>query len=428
MAGMSRPPQSATNFGVALLALGAGLGAIWLISPERWGGLASTVPYIGVIPCIAVVLVIAAAEMAFPRLRVADTGSNGKSVARPLNLRRVGIRLVGLIATLGLVAFAYWLFPEYHGDFYAPFWAFLRTISPLAIAAPFYFLWSDVYGNAISDEYLAFGSLLLTWRADTWRRADWSLIRRHLLGWTIKGFFVPLMTVYFANELQTVHGLLTANMAGAMPRYQLFYHLSYAIDLLFCVVGYSAALRLFDSQIRSVQPTVAGWVVALMCYQPFYSAIGSAYLKYDDEIFWDNWLIGYPTVRAAWAVAIVALLFIYALSTVSFGLRFSNLTDRGIITSGPYRFSKHPAYVSKNLSWWLISIPFVSNNGWMEAARNCGILLLLNSIYYTRARTEERHLNSDPRYVAYALWMNERGLLRFLPRLLPFMRYRPPVT
>lgn len=428
MAVMSRPPQSATNFGVALLALAAGLGAIWLISPERWGGLAGTVPYIGVIPCIAVVLVIAAAEWAFPRLRVANTAFNGGAEARSLNVRRVGIRLIGLIGTLGLVALAYWLFPEYHGDFYNPFWAFLRTISPIAIAVPFYFLWSDVYGSTMHDEYLAFGTLLSTWRADAWRRADWPLIRRHLLGWTIKGFFVPLMTVYFATELQTVHGLLTANTAGAMPRYQLLYHLSYAIDLLFCVVGYSAALRLFDSQIRSVQPTVAGWVIALMCYQPFYSVIGSAYLKYDDEIFWDNWLAGYPTVRAVWAAAIIALLFIYALSTVSFGLRFSNLTDRGIITSGPYRFSKHPAYVSKNLSWWLISIPFVSNNGWMEAVRNCGILLLLNSIYYTRARTEERHLNADPRYVAYALWMNERGLLRFLARLLPFMRYRPPAT
>jgi protein-S-isoprenylcysteine O-methyltransferase Ste14 len=428
MARMSRPPQSATNFGVALLALAAGMAGIWLISPERWPGLAAAVPYIGVIPCIAVVLVIAAAESVFPRLRVAGIAANRESAARSLNLRHVGIRLVGLIATLGLVAFAYWLFPEYHGDFYNPFWAFLRTISPLAIAVPFYFLWSDVYGNNSKDEYLAFGTLLLTWRADAWRRADWPLIRGHLLGWTIKGFFVPLMTVYFATELQTVHGLLTANTAGAMPRYQLLYHLSYAIDLLFCVVGYSAALRLFDSQIRSVQPTVAGWVVALMCYQPFYSVIGSAYLKYDDEIFWDNWLAGYPTVRAVWAVAIVALLFIYALSTVSFGLRFSNLTDRGIITSGPYRFSKHPAYVSKNLSWWLISIPFVSNNGWAEALRNCGILLLLNSIYFTRARTEERHLNSDPRYVAYALWMNERGLLRFLTRLLPFIRYRPPAT
>src|SRR5271155_2398254 len=200
MAGMSRPPQSATNFGVALLALGAGMAGIWFISPGRWSGMAGSIPYIGVIPCIAVVLVIAIAEWVFPRLRMADTVSNRESVARSLNLRRVGIRLVGLIATLGLGAIAYWLFPEYYGDFYAPFWAFLRTISPLAIAVPFYFLCSEVYGTTADDEYLAFGSLLLTWRADAWRRADWALIRRHLLGWTIKGFFLPLMTVYFAAE------------------------------------------------------------------------------------------------------------------------------------------------------------------------------------------------------------------------------------
>jgi protein-S-isoprenylcysteine O-methyltransferase Ste14 len=185
-------------------------------------------------------------------------------------------------------------------------------------------------------------------------------------------------------------------------------------------------LRLFDSHIRSVEPTMSGWVIALMCYQPFYSAVGSAYFHYDDEIYWDNWLEGWPTVRAAWAVAVVFLLIIYSLSTVSFGLRFSNLTHRGIITSGPYRFTKHPAYISKNLSWWLISVPFISAHGWVEALRNCGVLLLLNLVYYARARTEERHLSFDPTYVAYALWMNERGLLRFFARLLPFLRYKPP--
>ena len=39
--------------------------------------------------------------------------------------------------------------------------------------------------------------------------------------------------------------------------------------------------------------------------------------------------------------------------------RFSNLTHRGIITNGPYRYSKHPAYLAKNLSWWLVSMPFM---------------------------------------------------------------------
>src|SRR5208282_5890272 len=118
--------------------------------------------------------------------------------------------------------------------------------------------------------------------------------------------------------------------------------------------------RLLDTHIRSVEPTVAGWLVALICYQPFYSVIGRFYLQYEDNTYWDNW--PWPALQAVWGAAIIALASIYALSTVAFGLRFSNLTHRGIITSGPYRFTKHPAYLSKNLSWWLISVPFVVAN------------------------------------------------------------------
>ncbi len=117
---------------------------------------------------------------------------------------------------------------------------------------------------------------------------------------------------------------------------------------------------------------------------------------------------------------------IYSLSTVAFGLRFSNLTHRGIITGGPYRFTKHPAYLSKNLSWWLISVPFVAGADWPTALRHCVLLLLLNGVYFLRARTEEWHLSRDPAYVAYALWINEHGWLRLLGRIVPWLRYRPP--
>ena len=44
------------------------------------------------------------------------------------------------------------------------------------------------------------------------------------------------------------------------------------------------------------------------------------------------------------------------------GPRFSNLTHRGILTHGPYAWSKHPAYLSKNLFWWLSSLPFLATN------------------------------------------------------------------
>ena len=103
----------------------------------------------------------------------------------------------------------------------------------------------------------------------------------------------------------------------------------------------------------------------------------------------------------AWGAAILALIAIYTWATMSFGLRFSNLTHRGIITSGPYRFAKHPAYLCKNLSWWLISMPFMVGATWQDSLRHCAMLLLANAVYWWRARTEEKHLLSDHNYQLY---------------------------
>ena len=70
-----------------------------------------------------------------------------------------------------------------------------------------------------------------------------------------------------------------------------------------------------------------------------------------------------PYLYTLWGSAILALVAIYVWATIAFGARFSNLTHRGIITAGPYRFTKHPAYLAKNLSWWLITLPFDSWHG-----------------------------------------------------------------
>jgi protein-S-isoprenylcysteine O-methyltransferase Ste14 len=408
---------------LALAALCAGLAAAWAIAPSHHLGLERFIPYPPLLPCLAVLAVMALGEWALPQLRKRSVGALPGAARRERDLRRIAIRLCGLAATLALVAFVYWLFPEYSGSFYGPYWQFLRTLAPVAALTPLYFYWADAHLADPADEYLAFGRLVV----GEWRGMPWHLVRHHLLSWTVKVFFLPLMVVYLGDEMRAFQQALDALAQGRLSAYDLGYHLSYAADLLFCVVGYSTSMRLFDSQIRSVEPTVAGWLVALVCYQPFYSVIGKYYLQYDDGIFWDNWLQPYPVLQSAWGTVIIVLTVTYALCTVSFGLRFSNLTHRGIITDGPYRFSKHPAYLAKNLSWWLISVPFISNQGWQMGVRNCLLLALLNLVYYARARTEERHLSRDPDYVAYALWVNEHGLLRGLARRLPFLRYRAPV-
>ena len=121
---------------------------------------------------------------------------------------------------------------------------------------------------------------------------------------------------------------------------------------------------------------------------------------------------------ALWGSAILVLVAIYVWGTISFGGRFSNLTHRGIITRGPYRYLKHPAYLCKNLTWWLIDIPFLSSASWQDALRHCILLLLLNGIYWMRAVTEERHLSRDPVYVAYSKWVDEHGFFARLKRRL----------
>jgi protein-S-isoprenylcysteine O-methyltransferase Ste14 len=113
---------------------------------------------------------------------------------------------------------------------------------------------------------------------------------------------------------------------------------------------------------------------------------------------------------------IIALVFSYALSTIAFGLRFSNLTNRGIITSGPYRFTKHPAYITKNLSFWMVSVPFIEPLGWRIALTHCVALAAVNLLYFLRAKTEERHLMSDPDYRAYAEWIAKNGLFARITR------------
>jgi protein-S-isoprenylcysteine O-methyltransferase Ste14 len=104
---------------------------------------------------------------------------------------------------------------------------------------------------------------------------------------------------------------------------------------------------------------------------------------------------------------------IYAWATVVFGIRFSNLTYRGVLTHGPYRFTRHPAYLSKNLFWWASVLPFLVTNGsTADAIRNTFFLLVVNGIYYWRARTEEAHLLAeDAKYGEYHAWMEQHGLI-----------------
>ena len=78
---------------------------------------------------------------------------------------------------------------------------------------------------------------------------------------------------------------------------------------------------------------------------------------------------------------------------------------------------RHPAYVAKNVSWWIGATPLLlklaSTNPWGLVPVFLGTAAW-SAIYVLRAFTEERHLGSDPDYQAY----RSRVRWRFIPGLV----------
>jgi Isoprenylcysteine carboxyl methyltransferase (ICMT) family len=343
------------------------------------------------------------------------------------NWPRVMTKYVGLAASVGFIWLLYWLFPEYHQGkaYYGRYWSAVEALLPAwAIVALPYVYWVDRRMTQPHDGLWQMGRLVL----GRWQDVEAPVIGQHLLGWLVKGFFLPLMFTYFCDDL---NGLLNYNvrlLVTFQGFYDWAYYTLYFIDVALVSTSYIMSLRATDTHIRSVEPTGLGWMAALLCYQPFWSLIGRQYLNYDTNRPWGAWLASTPWVYDLWGSVILALIAIYVWATVVFGVRFSNLTHRGIITNGPYRYTKHPAYLAKNLSWWLISMPFMLSSSLSASLRSCGLLLLLNGVYYVRAKTEERHLALDPVYIEYAAWIRAHGLLRFLdglPVIGALARWRP---
>jgi len=257
-------------------------------------------------------------------------------------------------------------------------------------------------------------------------------VKKHWRAWIIKGFFGAFMisilpagfaAVVNADWNQIVHDPVRTGNA--------LIDILFMIDVQIGTVGYLLTLRPLDAHIRSGNPFLAGWLAALLCYPPFvFGFMGNADgLQYEvNTPGWSYWFAGHQGFLWAWAALLAVLTAIYAWATMAFGIRFSNLTYRGVLTNGPYRFSRHPAYLSKNLFWWLSTLPFlVTSHSPVDMIRNTVFLGCISAIYFWRAKTEEAHLlGEDAKYREYHAWMGEHGLVTMrLTSLLGRARPRP---
>jgi len=299
-----------------------------------------------------------------------------------------------------------------------------HAIVPLVVLAIPYVLWLDRVLVEPRDASWHFGAMLVGRephdRAEVWR---------HLRAWAVKGFFSAFMISILPGGFE---GIVTLDLSSLMIEPVGIAHwlteLLFLIDVQIGMVGYLLTMKPLDSQIRSANPYLAGWLAALICYPPFILMVPDGPLDYHfGTAEWAYWLEGHPILLGIWGAVLVALTAIYAWATVAFGLRFSNLTYRGVLTNGPYRFTRHPAYVSKNLFWWLATLTFlVTTHNINDAVRNTVILGLVSATYYWRAKTEERHLLAEnAKYREYHAWMERNPTLtRALSRLTGLVKPR----
>ncbi|HEX2257112.1 MAG TPA: isoprenylcysteine carboxylmethyltransferase family protein [Afifellaceae bacterium] len=320
----------------------------------------------------------------------------------------------------GLYAFL----PYYRSGNFELYFELLLAIAPaLVLLSVPYVVLVDRYMRDPHDENWHFGMLALGHVA----AADMAACRRHVLNYAIKGFFLAFIFHVFSARSSYMFSL---GVGGMFSDPRAFYiaaiEIIYYVDIVFATIGYALTLKIFGAQIRSPNFLLLGWVAALACYPPFSVMGGDRMVSYASGPEWQMLVPVDSALGTGLIAAIVGLTVIYSWATVAFGIRFSNLTHRGIITNGPYALTKHPAYIAKNLSWWLVYLPFLPVLGVRQAVGGCLSLLIVNGIYYVRAKTEEAHLMEDPTYRAYAAYIAVHGLFARLSRLAGGM-LRPPV-
>lgn len=327
--------------------------------------------------------------------------------------RHSSVQLFALnyIATLFWITlcFAVYHFVSFYQSFLSPLAVHILYVVGFSYALfyPFYyffflrksrnFLWRVVhYGYSKSVLALMFVWHLF-WRIFGRRDRVDSSERTAFLFILVKFFFLPLMVQFMISNFTVLRGTSVSEWYG----FGLI--LLFSIDTLVFTLGYLVESSVFGNVVRSVEFTFFGWAVALICYPPFNSLVG----KYVPWGARDMFSFSSEWVTFVARVVVLLLLCVYVWATLALGTKASNLTNRGIVSRGPYRFVRHPAYISKVSLWWITLFPLLS---WPYFFG----MLFWTVVYLFRALTEERHLSFDADYVEY----KKKVKWRFIPGVI----------
>lgn len=226
----------------------------------------------------------------------------------------------------------------------------------------------------------------------------------------LKFFYIPLMylgAIYFgeiASSYLLGYNTHVKNWVTLINNYLFpcFVYVVMTAVLIVYTFGYCIESDLLDNRIKSIDDNAFSWVVTLICYVPFYPLVFYIIpMGAQDFAFFKN-----HEITAIVRGGLMGIIAIKAWSIFTLGTKSSNLTNRGIVTNGPYRWVRHPHYLTKMMVWWICVLPSLVNNYWL-----IGGMIFWTTIYVLRALTEEQHLKRDPDYLAYM----QKVKWRFIP-------------
>lgn len=338
--------------------------------------------------------------------------------------------LVGILA----IFFAIWLFPAYDNatklqylrEAILPTLAFILPISFLVIFATEY-----VLGEKRDGTY-QFGLLVRGKINDI----HWRAFGDGFLEWLLRGFFLQINFYAAVWYIWNIRSKGIPDITSwDFPTFITQLDLAIFGAIVFAILpGYLFASRLINTELKKVDRTWFGWVINFSCYPPLNAAIFGAWVGYIPrgeiaEIYagapvWAYYTQSYPWLLFTVGAFIIFFALIHLWGEAAVGVRAANMSQRGIITTGLFRYTRHPIYVSKCFQWAFIYFPFLSVLGILSAIQSAILFLLVCAIYLGRALSEERLLATDPDYVRYALYMDEHSIFAPVGRLFPIMTFR----
>lgn len=336
-----------------------------------------------------------------------------KQLLNPINSARIKSKAIVFLSQLvGIYLYAF-IVTESGVSIYATFVNDLFLFFPLVIVISIgYIYFVDRRLLDPNDEYAKIGAML-----NKNMPLDKALLKTFMLKTAVKFVFIPFMYSGFLGNLAAIFD--TAWQFNATAITLLIFNIVISLDMLIAIFGYLFSSGIINNRIVDTDSNILGWIFALLCYPPLVWIMRQVNDQ-QDNLIWQDIIPQDSVFYWLFLLAINVSWIVYWLATFEFGMTFSNLSWRRLIDTGVYRYTKHPAYIAKNIYWWLYTLPFMgvafASVQWWQ---NILGLTFVSLIYYGRAKSEERHLQKFVEYRQYCDQIDQTGIFRWLKKAQP---------